>query len=68
MLKLLVSTQAEHFLSTTCGIALLQTVVNDIEELLELKGSPLLGKNCYQFLSDQIGESAGEGTFALHNE
>ncbi len=67
VLKLLVSSEPKHFLSTACCITLLQTVVDDIKELLEFKGRSLLGKNCYQFLSDQIGESAGEGTFTLHN-
>ena len=67
MLELLVGTEAEHFLTTTGGITLLQAVVDNIEELFELKGCSLLGKNCYQFLCDQIGESAGEGTFTLHN-
>lgn len=67
VLKLLVSSEPKHFLPTACSITLLETVVDDIEELLKLKGSSLLGKNCYQFLSDQIGESAGEGTFTLHN-
>ena len=67
VLKLLVSSETQHFLPTACGITLLQTVVDDIEELLKLKGRSLLGKNCYQFLGDQIGESAGEGAFTLHN-
>ena len=66
MLQLLVSSEAEHLLTTAGGIPLLKSVVDDVEELLELERSPLFHQYGNKFLGDQIGESAGEGAFTLH--
>ena len=67
MLQLLVSSEAEHLLTTAGGIPLLESVVDDVEELLELERSPLFHQYGNKFLGYQIGESAGEGAFTLHS-
>jgi len=38
MLELFVGSKAKHFFSTTRCISLLETLMNDVEELLKLKG------------------------------
>ena len=67
MLELLVRAETEHLLATAGGVALLQALMDHVKELFELEGSPLFGEYGNKFLCNQIGESAGEGTFALHN-
>ena len=49
MLKFLVGTQAEHFLTATGSVALLESLVNNIKELLEFEGGPFFRENSHEF-------------------
>ena len=40
MLKFFVGAKSEHFLATTGGIPFFEALMNDIKELLKLKGGP----------------------------
>ncbi len=52
-LQLLIRTETEHFLPTAHGIFQLQIIVNQFEELVELKRVPV-SKDVYQFVSNMI--------------
>lgn len=65
VLKLLVSSQAKHLLSTTRCIASPETFVHHIKELLELERG-LFRESGYQLLRHEIGKPTGKRTFSLH--
>ncbi len=52
-LQFLIRTETEHFLPTAHGIFQFQVIVNQFEELVELKGIPV-AKDIYQFVSNMI--------------
>ena len=69
ILEFLVSTKAEHFFSTTDGVAFLEVGENGLEEIVEAKYF-LPGQHIAEFVSDVIGQAAREaGTFGrdCHN-
>ena len=62
-LKLLVSAQAQHFLSPAGGVAGTQVAMNQVKEFLELVRI-FPGENRDEFLGDKVRQAAGEGVFS----
>jgi hypothetical protein len=61
-LQFFIRPQAEHFFATTDGVLQLEVIIDELEELVELKSVPV-AKDIDQLIGDMIRNTAGEAGF-----